>query len=395
MHDCLPILLNRGGEEGIALKTKDMMKSRQVWVPGPVIVGAGPSGLAAAACLKVKGVPSMVIERSSCIASLWQLRTYDRLRLHLPKKFCELPLMPFPDSFPTYPTKQQFITYLEAYAKRFDLNPVFNETVEKASYALGFGGSIRATGENAEAVVPEIEGMGEFKGPVEHTSWYRSGDAFKEKKVLVVGCGNSGMEIALDLCNHHAHATLVVRDAVHVLPREILGRSTFGLSMCLLKWFPVRVVDTFLLFMSWLMLGDTSFVGLNRPSIGPLELKAVSGKTPVLDIGTLSMIKSGHIKVSPAIKKITMNGAEFIDGRVDDFDAVVLATGYRSNVPSWLKESDFFNDVDGLPRKPFPNGWKGEKGLYAVGFTKRGLMGSSMDALRIAQDIEHCWKAHA
>ncbi|KAK1285881.1 Indole-3-pyruvate monooxygenase YUCCA2 [Acorus calamus] len=354
MHDCLPILLNRGGEEGIVLKTKDMMKTRQVWVPGPVIVGAGPSGLAAAACLKVKGVPSMVIERSSCIASLWQLRTYDRLRLHLPKKFCELPLMPFPDSFPTYPTKQQFITYLEAYAKRFDLNPVFNETVEKASYALGFWrvhtrsaeGAMTeyvcrwlvvATGENAEAVVPEIEGMGEFKGPVEHTNWYRSGDAFREKKVLVVGCGNSGMEIALDLCNHHAHPTLVVRDAVHVLPREILGRSTFGLSMCLLKWFPVRVVDTFLLFMSWLMLGDTSFVGLNRPSIGPLELKAVSGKTPVLDIGTLSKIKSGHIEVRPAIKKMTMNGAEFIDGRVDDFDAVVLATGYRSNVPSWLK----------------------------------------------------------
>ena len=74
-----------------------------------------------------------------------------------------------------------------------------------------------ATGENAEAVVPEIEGMGVFKGPVVHTSEYRSGDVFGEKRVLVVGCGNSGMEVCLDLCNYNAHPTIVVRDGVCAL----------------------------------------------------------------------------------------------------------------------------------------------------------------------------------
>lgn len=85
---------------------------------------------------------------------------------------------------------------------------------------------------------------------------------------------------------------------MHVLPQEMLGRSTFGLSMWLLKWLPMRLVDQFLLLMSHLMLGDTAQVGLNRPKLGPLELKNKSGKTPVLDVGTLAKIKIGQIKVN-------------------------------------------------------------------------------------------------
>ncbi|XP_028781241.1 indole-3-pyruvate monooxygenase YUCCA6-like [Neltuma alba] len=389
---------------------------RCVWVPGPVIVGAGPSGLAVAACLKEKGVPSVLLERSNCIASLWQLKTYDRLRLHLPKQFCELPLMGFPSNFPTYPTKQQFIDYLVSYAERFDIRPRFNETVKEAKFdsTLGFwrltseGKAetttsteylcrwlIVATGENAEALVPKLEGAEEFGGPIKHTSLYKSGEELRGKKVLVVGCGNSGMEVCLDLCNHNASPSLVVRDTVHVLPREMLGKSTFGLSMWLLKWLPIRLVDRFLLIVSWLLLGDTSRFGLVRPRLGPLQLKNLSGKTPVLDVGTLSKIKSGHVQVCPGVKRLKRHTVEFVDGATQNFDAIIFATGYKSNVPSWLKEGDMFSEEDGFPRRPFPSGWKGDNGLYAVGFTKRGLLGASMDAKRIAQDIEQCWKAEA
>ncbi|XP_054793429.1 indole-3-pyruvate monooxygenase YUCCA6-like [Prosopis cineraria] len=389
---------------------------RSVWVPGPVIVGAGPSGLAVAACLKEKGVPSVLLERSNCIASLWQLKTYDRLRLHLPKQFCELPLMGFPSDFPTYPTKQQFIDYLVSYAERFDIRPRFNETVKEAEFDPTLGlwhlrsegkaetttsteyvcrWLIVATGENAEAVVPEIEGAEEFGGPIKHTSLYKSGEELRGKKVLVVGCGNSGMEVCLDLRNHNASPSLVVRDTVHVLPREMLGKSTFGLSMWLLKWLPIRLVDRFLLIVSWLLLGDTARFGLVRPRLGPLQLKNLSGKTPVLDVGTLSEIRSGHVQVCPGIKRLKHHTVEFVDGTTQNFDAIIFATGYKSNVPSWLKEGDMFCEEDGFPRRPFPNGWKGENGLYAVGFTKRGLLGASMDAKRIAQDIEQCWKAEA
>ncbi|KAK9946706.1 hypothetical protein M0R45_012154 [Rubus argutus] len=364
-----------------------------VFVPGPVIVGAGPSGLATG-----------------------RLKTYDRLRLHLPKQFCELPLVPFPADFPTYPTKQQFIHYLEDYANKFDIQPSFNQTVSTAQFdpVLGFwrvltAGSddgaeteyvtrwlIAATGENAEAVVPRFQGMMDFGGPIRHTSLYKSGEEFRGKKVLVVGCGNSGMEVCLDLCNHNARPSLVVRDTVHVLPRDVLGKSTFGLSMWLLKWLPMRLVDRLLLVASRLLLGDTSRLGLDRPQLGPLELKNLSGKTPVLDVGTLAKIKSGDIQIYPAIKRLKCHRAiEFVDGRTENFDAIVLATGYRSNVPSWLKEGEMFSKEDGLPKTPFPNGWKGECGLYAVGFTKRGILGASIDAKRIAEDIERCWKAEA
>ncbi|OVA20357.1 Pyridine nucleotide-disulfide oxidoreductase [Macleaya cordata] len=394
---------------------KMFKNARRVCVPGPVIVGAGPSGLAAAACLRERGVPSVIIERANCIASLWQLKSYTRLRLHLPKEFCQLPLMPFPTEFPTYPSKQQFVDYLEAYAKRFDLNPQFNETVESAEYDHSLGlwrvktkalfnkeeteyvsrWLVVATGENAEAVVPGIEGMDEFVGPIVHTSSYKSGDVFRGKRVLVVGCGNSGMEVCLDLCNYNATPSLVVRDTVHVLPREMLGVSTFGLSMWLIKWLHVRYVDQFLLLLSWFMLGDTTKLGLDRPKIGPIELKMTSGKTPVLDVGTLAKIRSGSIKVCPGIKRLSRHTAHFVDGRAEDFDAIILATGYKSNVPSWLKDRDLFSEKDGLPKKAFPNGWKGEYGLYSVGFTKRGLLGTSMDAKKIAQDIELLWKAES
>lgn len=387
-------------------------RARCVWVRGPVVVGAGPSGLAAAACLQQRGVPALILERADCIASLWQHKTYDRLRLHLPKQFCELPLMPFPSDLPTYPSKQQFVAYLNAYADHFSLKPEFNKTVvsaefdqrcalwrikttslknEEAEYVSRW--LIVATGENAENVVPQIEGMNGFEGPIVHTSAYKSGDMFSGKNVLVIGCGNSGMEVCLDLCNYNARPCLVVRDSVHVLPQEMLGRSTFGLSMWLLKWLPMRLVDRFLLLMSYLMLGDTARFGLDRPKLGPLELKSKSGKTPVLDIGTLAKIKAGEIKVYKAVKRLTHHAAEFADGIVENFDAIILATGYKSNVPSWLKETQMFSEKDGLPRERFPNGWKGECGLYAVGFTKRGLLGTSIDARRIAEDIEHRWKA--
>ncbi|XP_073063721.1 probable indole-3-pyruvate monooxygenase YUCCA5 [Primulina eburnea] len=233
----------------------DSLPRRCVWVNGPVIVGAGPSGLAVAAGLKLQAVPFVILERADCIASLWQKRTYNRLKLHLPKQFCQLPNFPFPDHYPEYPTMKQFIEYLEMYAKNFNISPQFNECVEEARYdetcglwrvrtSVSAGGSeveyicrwlVVATGENAERLVPDIEGLKEFGGEVIHACDYKCGESFRGKKVVVVGCGNSGMEVSLDLCNHEAKPSMVVRSSVHVLPREIFGKSSFELAMLMLK----------------------------------------------------------------------------------------------------------------------------------------------------------------
>ncbi|KAE8668559.1 Indole-3-pyruvate monooxygenase YUCCA6 [Hibiscus syriacus] len=134
----------------------------------------------------------------------------------------------------------------------------------------------------------------------------------------------------------------------------MLGISTFRLSMWLFKWLPLRLVDLFLLIVSRLMLGDTARLGLARPKLGPLELKNLLGKKPFLDVGTLAKIKSGD-----------------------------------------MKEKKMLSEKDGYPIRPFPNGWKGDCGLYSVGFTKRGLLGTSMDAIKIAHDIQKCWNEEA
>ncbi|GAB4854149.1 Probable indole-3-pyruvate monooxygenase YUCCA4 [Ancistrocladus abbreviatus] len=381
------------------------LKPKCTFIQGPIIVGAGPSGLAASACLSEQGVPSLILERSDCIASLWQQRTYDRLKLHLPKQFCELPLMGFPENFPKYPTKKQFISYMEAYAAKFSIFPRFKQEVQSAKLDQNSGHwrvktqdweylsrwIIVATGENAEPLIPEIQGIDKFHGPLIHTSVYKSGSSFRNQKVLVVGCGNSGMEVSLDLCRHNASPHLVVRNSVHVLPREMFGFSTFGIGVALNKWLPLKLVDKFLLFVANFTLGNTDRLGLRRPKTGPIQLKNATGKTPVLDVGALSLIKSGKIKVMEGVKEITRKGAKFVDGQEGDFDSIILATGYKSNVPAWLKDREFFSD-EGMPKTPFPNGWKGERGLYAVGFTRRGLLGASSDAFKIARDIADQWR---
>lgn len=104
-----------------------------------------------------------------------------------------------------------------------------------------------------------------------------------------------------------------------------------------MKWLPTWLVDKLLLVLAWLVLGSTEKYGLKRPSVGPLELKNAQGKTPVLDIGALNKIKSGEIKVVPGVKKFSSGRVELVDGQNLEVDSVVLATGYRSNVPSWLK----------------------------------------------------------
>ena len=200
---------------------------------GPIIVGAGPSGLAVAATLRKHSVPFTILERSDDIADLWTNRTYGRLRLHLPKVFCELPHIRFPPDFPSYPSKHDFLRYLHSYADHFSIAPLFGRAVTKARFdaatklwhvtAVDGAGEVAeyvsrwlvvASGENAEVVVPKVKGRERFAGEVLHSSEYKSGERFKGKRVLVVGCGNSGMEMCLDLCEHGAIPFMSVRSGV-------------------------------------------------------------------------------------------------------------------------------------------------------------------------------------
>jgi len=122
-----------------------------------------------------------------------------------------------------------------------------------------------------------------------------------------------------------------------VLPREIFGKSTFEFAVMMLQWLPLWLVDKIILILAWFVLGNVEKLGLKRPATGPLELKNTKGKTPVLDLGALEKIRSGEIKVVPGVKRFNNGEAELVNGEKLDVDAVVLATGYRSNVPYWLQ----------------------------------------------------------
>ncbi|KAI7756667.1 hypothetical protein M8C21_009649 [Ambrosia artemisiifolia] len=368
-----------------------------------IIVGAGPSGLATAACLHQLSIPYIILEREDCIASLFNKKTYNRLHLHLVKKLCQLPHFPFPKSFPTYVPIAKFLKYLDDYATHFNINPRFCNLVKCAKYDEDVkrwkveteveGGGVGwyegrfmvvATGETSDVFIPEVDGLSEFKGEVIHSTQYKSGKGYENKNVLVVGSGNSGMEIALDLSNYGAHTSIVVRSPVH-----IVSRWSFNLGLMLQKIIPVHFVDSFLVLVSKVTYGDLTKYGIQRPQEGPIAGKVKNGKYPVVDMGTTKKIKSSEIQVLPALKSIKGGGYEavFENGRFYQFDVILFATGFKRSTHLWLQGGDCLLNNDGLPIPMYPNHWKGENGLYCAGLARRGLYGAGMDAQNIAQHI--------
>lgn len=199
-----------------------------------IIVGAGTSGLATAACLTQQSLPYVILEREDCFASLWKKYVYDRVHLHLPKEICELPLVKFPRNYPTYVPRNEFLKYLDEYVSRFEIRPLYRRCVEFAEYdEVTQGWKVKArnlisnqleeyngkflvvsTGESCDPFVPEVQGLSSFPGEVIHSTRYKNGKNYKDKRVLIVGSGNSGMEIAYDLSNYGAKTSIVIRSPV-------------------------------------------------------------------------------------------------------------------------------------------------------------------------------------
>ncbi|XP_009616866.3 putative indole-3-pyruvate monooxygenase YUCCA10 [Nicotiana tabacum] len=367
-----------------------------------VIVGAGPAGLAVSACLNKLAIKNVVLEKEDCCGYLWKKRTYDRLHLHLSKDFCSLPLKPHANSAPKYLSKNEFIQYLDEYVENFNINPKFQCCVEMAFYEkeekkwnikvrnvatgeMEFYGCdflVLASGENNEGYIPKVLGLEKFKGEIIHSSEYKSGQKYEGKEVLVVGSGNSGMEIAFDLSNYRSCASIVVRNPIHVLTREMVHTG-----MLLLKYLPISLVDTLIAKCAKIRFGNLAELGIPQPEEGPFYIKISKGRSPVIDVGAIDKIKLGEIKVLPGISKIKEHTVEFDNGEEHQFDAIIFATGYKNAATKWLKDhSSIFLD-DGTLINEFPNHWKGENGLYCAGFSKRGLFGISMDAKSIVDNI--------
>lgn len=368
-----------------------------------IVVGAGPSGLSVAASLTNQSIPYTILERENCFASLWKKYSYDRLHLHLKKQFCELPHKPFPPSFPSYIPKQKFLQYLEDYVAHFKINPLYHRTVENAEYDEGSekwkvkamnkdSGEVEeyegrflvvASGETSDPFVPEIEGLKSFTGKVIHSTGFKNGKEFKDEHVLVVGSGNSGMEIALDLINHGAKTSIVVRSKVHILSRGMLNLGLF-----LMKYLSMEMVDSMMVMLSKMVYGDVTNYGVGRPSEGPFYMKVKYGKYPIIDVGTFRKIKSQELKVLPAeIECVSGKNVLFKNGQLHSFDSIIFCTGFKRSTHEWLKGDDYLLNDDGIPKPSYPIHWKGKNGLYCVGLSRRGFYGAGADAKNIANDV--------
>jgi indole-3-pyruvate monooxygenase len=359
-----------------------------------VIIGAGPAGLAAAACLKRRRVPFEILEASDKVAATWR-RHYDRLHLHTARSTSALPYLHFPDDFPRYVSRDQLIEYFEIYAETFGLRPRFNCPVESITREDNLwrvesaGGRfdarhvIIATGINREPNRPSWPGLSDFPGEVVHSSEYRNGTVFRGKKVLIVGIGNSGAEIAIDLYEHGAQPTISVREGVNVIPRSILGIPVERIAIAT-SWVPSGIMDKLNAPIRKLVVGDLSRYGLSSPSEGPTSQISGRGRIPLIDVGTIDLIKQGKIDVRPKIERFDGRKVRFDDDRVETFEAVILATGYRHGLGRILDEP--VQQQDGARRVELPE----RTGLHFCGFriASGGMLREiGIEARRVARAI--------
>jgi cation diffusion facilitator CzcD-associated flavoprotein CzcO len=324
-----------------------------------IVVGAGPAGLACAAAMGELGLNVTILEKSDAVASVWR-RHYDRLHLHSDRGHSGLPGMAMPRTYPRYPSRAQVVEYLENYAMHFDLRPIFNSTVrtvrrdgstwrvdtQQRTFTVPV--VVIATGWADFPHLPTWPGSDAYKGSVIHSTEYNNPAAFAGKRVLVVGFGSSGGEIALDLAQANVDVTLAVRGPVQILPRDLLGLPivTWAIAEARL---PARVADFINAPAIRLAIGSVKHLGLKIASKGPRRMIEEDRRVPLLDVGTLARMRDGTIKLRGGIDRFTSDGVVFSDTPAETFDCIILATGFSPDLRGLLPEAKGVFDRHGMP----------------------------------------------
>jgi len=363
-----------------------------------LVIGAGPAGLATSACLRRQGLAHVVLEREMQVAPAWE-RHYERLHPHTTKTHSGLPMNPWPKAAPRYPAREQVMQYLQAYAAEHQVAPRLGVTVHAVQrrgdrFAVDTSAGVMtprvvvmATGYNAVPTLPSIPGLDSFSGSAIHAANYKNAAPYRGKRTLVVGCGNSGAEIALDLAEHGVDAAMVVRAPVHVVPRDMFGRPIQHTNI-LLSYLPPGLRDAIAIAAIGWVVGDLSRWGIVRPVMGPNRMIQEFGRIPILDIGTIAMIKRGKIRVLPAVQEILTDRVRFAGGAQHSFEAIIFATGYTSALSKVIEGFETIADARGRPHRFGEE--SGIAGLYFVGFKNPptgALREIALEAPRVARSI--------
>lgn len=373
----------------------DLTNDRPVYV-----IGGGPGGLAAAAALREHGIRAVVLEKSDSVGASWR-RHYDRLHLHTTRKLSGLPGLAMPRSFGRWVSRDDVIRYLEKYAEFHELEIVTGVEVSRieqsgSGWLLHATGGrqltgravVVATGYNHTPRLPDWPGQDTYTGELLHAGEYRNAAPYAGKDVLVVGVGNTGAEIAVDLVEGGAaRVRLAVRTIPHIVRRSTAGWPAQRTGI-LVRRLPVRLVDRAGGIMSRISVPDLTERGLPRPDTG-LYSRVREGAIPVQDVGLIDAVRSGTVEPVAALESFDDGKAVLADGTRISPDTVIAATGYHRALEGLVGHLDVL-DERGRPRTHGGRTPAQAPGLYFTGFTNpiSGMFRElGIDARKIAKAL--------
>lgn len=331
------------------------------------IIGAGPSGLAAAKALQAEGVAMDIFDPRDRVGGIWAYdpapgRTcaWEGMNLNSPRGWYEFSDFPMPATHPDFPRREQVAAYMEAVTDRFGLRPHLHLS-EAVTEVLPEGARWRvrtdrghdaiyravvvANGHHNEAFIPERPGT--FGGTAIHSRDYRYREAFRGKRVLVVGIGNSGSQISVDVSLAAEQTFLSVRRGVWILPHYIRGvrvdrAMPAFLNYLVAAWVPPVLAGPSLSLFYRLLLGRPDKLDLPRPD------HHFGAALPTVSENLLNRLGDGRIRVKPDIAAFEDGEVRFTDGSREAVDTIIWCTGYRNRFP-FLSEEVFASEENRAP----------------------------------------------
>jgi putative flavoprotein involved in K+ transport len=369
-------------------------------MPEAVVVGAGPAGLAVAAMLQRGGVETVVVDRADAVGAAWRGH-YERLHLHTVRWLSNLPGFRIPRRYGKWVARDDVVRYLESYSAHHKLEVRLSTEITRIErdgdeWVLRCPqGDLRATyvvvanGHNHTPDLPDWPGADGFTGELLHASAYRNATPYVGKDVLVVGSGNTGAEIALDLLETGAASVKVsIRTPPHIIFRQLNGIANPVLGVAF-RHLPPRIFDPIARRMRALTVGDLSDYGLPAPADGLYERVLRDDAIPLVDMGFIDVVKAGQVTIVGAVVGFDADKVLLADGSSIAADAVVAATGYRRGLDPLVGDLGVLGD-NGRPIVRGGSTAPQAPNLWFTGYTNpvSGMFRElGIDAKRIARAI--------
>lgn len=320
-------------------------------LPSICVVGAGPSGLTAAKNLLEQGLSNFqVFEKSNRLGGNWVFdegnqhsSVYETTHIISSKYLSQFEDFPMLPGYPEYPSHQQILTYFEKYAEHFGIEPyiAFNTTVERIHLQADktwqviyrnedglhervFDYLLIANGHHWDPRMPDYPGH--FNGEILHAHHYKKAAPFKDKRVLVVGGGNSACDIAVEISRLSPKTCISMRRGQHIFPKFIFGKPT-DIAFNKIRWIPHWPKQLLAASIIRILQGRYSKYKLQKPHCKPLAIH------PTINSELLYFIRHGKIFPKPGIARLEGNTVHFMDGKQDEFDVIIFATGYQISFP--------------------------------------------------------------